>query len=54
MPKISKKQIVNFIIKLLEEDSPLPVSKKEISNFRYLDSGQIDSLNIMKFIFKIS
>ena len=50
MPKIKKQNILNFIIKLLEENSPLPVSRKEIDNFRYLDSGQIDSLNIMKFI----
>jgi acyl carrier protein len=41
-------KIQNEIINYLKKHGKLP--KNDISNFRYLDHGIIDSLNLIKFI----
>ena len=51
---IEQKKIQKFIINMLEEKKPISkINKKKIMNFRYLDDGQIDSLEIFSFIQKI-
>ena len=51
---IDQKKIEKFVINALEEKKPIPKSnKKKILKFRYLDNGQIDSLEIFSFIQKI-
>ena len=49
-----QKKIQKFIVDKLEEKKPISKSnKKKILNYRYLDDGQIDSLEIFSFIQKI-
>ena len=51
---IDQKKIKKFVINVLEEKKPIPKNnKKKILKFRYLDNGQIDSLEIFSFIQKI-
>ena len=46
-----QKKIQKFIVDKLEEKKPISKSnKKKILNYRYLDDGQIDSLEIFSFI----
>ena len=47
-------QIYNFIISQLTKNSDLPaMNDKEIMKLRYLDIGQIDSMELIRFIFNI-
>ena len=47
-------QIYNFIISQLTKNSDLPVmNDKEIMKLRYLDIGQIDSMELIRFIFNM-
>ena len=49
-----QKKIQKFIVDKLEEKKPISKrNKKKILNYRYLDDGQIDSLEIFSFIQKI-
>lgn len=41
-----------FVVRLLLEKGPLP-QEQSIADYRYLDTGHIDSLAFIKFIFKI-
>jgi acyl carrier protein len=51
MPKTDKNNIYNFLIYLLEEKGPIPIkNRKNILEYRYLDSAHIDSLGILGFI----
>ena len=51
---MNKINILKFILSLLEEDSKIPKKYKEkINSFEYLHSGQIDSLKLIHFIFKL-
>ena len=51
---MNKKNIKKYIIAILEEKKPLSKnSKKNIMKYRYLDDGQIDSLELFSFIQKI-
>jgi len=53
---MNKKNITieKFILRLLERKKSLPTNiKKKIENFRYLDTGQIDSLELISFISSI-
>ena len=51
---MKKKLILDYLISLLEEKKPIEKkNKKKIKNYRYLDDGQIDSLEIFSFIQKI-
>tara|TARA_B100001123_G_C14988199_1_gene898465 strand:- start:97 stop:351 length:255 start_codon:yes stop_codon:yes gene_type:complete len=46
--------IKSFVIKQLEEKKNIPKEMKtDIENFRYLDYGQIDSLELISFITSI-
>lgn len=48
------KDIEKKIVSFLEEKKPISLkNKKKINNYRYLDDGQIDSLEIFSFIQKI-
>jgi len=50
----NRKKIEKFIINTLEEKKPISKNnKKKILKYRYLDDGQIDSLEIISFIQKI-
>ena len=54
MKKIAKKKIQRFIIDFLEEKKPIQTrNKKDILKYRYLEDGQIDSLELFSFIQKI-
>jgi acyl carrier protein len=54
MKKYSEKKIKKFIFDLLEEKKPISKNnKKNLLKYRYLDDGQIDSLEIFSFIQKI-
>lgn len=44
--------IKDIIVELLLKKGPLP-DGIEINEFRYLDSGHIDSLGLIKFIFEL-
>lgn len=44
--------IRQFIIQLLLEKGPLPTNT-DVENYRYLDTGHIDSLGFIKFMFRI-
>lgn len=47
-------QIYNFIISQLSKNNDLPImNDKEIMALRYLDIGQIDSMELIRFIFDI-
>ena len=47
-------QIYNFIISQLTKNNDLPImDDKEIMALRYLDIGQIDSMELIRFIFDI-
>ncbi len=49
-----QKKTEKFVIDLLEEKKPISKNnKKKILRYRYLDDGQIDSLEIFSFIQKI-
>ena len=51
MKKIKETEIHKFLIKLLEEKGPVPKKeKKNVLNYRYLDSAHIDSFGILSFI----
>ena len=51
---MKKKDIQKRIVDFLEEKKPiLKKYKKNISKYRYLDDGQIDSLEIFSFIQKV-
>lgn len=41
-----------FILGLLQEKGPLPEGV-EVDRYRYLDTGHIDSLGLIKFAFRI-
>ena len=44
----------NFLIRLLEKKKNIPKEiKKDIDSFRYLDHGQIDSLELISFVISI-
>ena len=48
------KEIYDEIVSLLERRGPLQGSSdQEIRDYRYLDTGHVDSLNIMQFILEI-
>ena len=48
MRKIKEVDIHNFLINLLEEQGPIPKKeKKNILEYRYLDSAHIDSFGIL-------
>ena len=48
------KKIYDEIVSLLEKRGPVQGnSDQEICNYRYLDAGHVDSLNIMQFILEI-
>ena len=50
----SKHNSLLYIINILEKRKNIPKEhKKNIENFRYLDTGQIDSLELISFIFSI-
>ena len=52
--KIKNKDIEKKIVSMLEEKKPIASkSKKNLKSYRYLDDGQIDSLEIFAFIQKI-
>ena len=52
--KKNNKIIKNYISRLLERKKSIPKNiKGEIGNFRYLDYGQIDSLELISFISSI-
>ena len=54
MKKIKRNTIYGFLINLLEEKGSIPKKfKKNISQYRYLDSAHIDSLGILGFISRI-
>jgi len=54
MINFSEEDVYNYILEILSKNSPLPIQdKKEILKFRYLDAGQIDSLNLIRFIMSI-
>ncbi len=44
--------IRQFVVRLLLEKGPLP-THTSIDEYRYLDTGHIDSLGFIKFIFRI-
>jgi len=47
-------EIYDVIVSLLEKRGPLQGnSDQEIRDYRYLDAGHVDSLNIMQFILEI-
>lgn len=46
------KEIHQFIVQLLLEKGPIPADVV-IDDYRYLDTGHIDSLGFIKFIFRI-
>ena len=49
-----KKEILNYILKLLEEKNKIDKkSKLNINNFEYLYSGHIDSLQLVHLILRI-
>ena len=51
MREIKEADIHNFLINLLEEQGPIPKKgKKNILEYRYLDSAHIDSFGILNFI----
>ncbi len=51
---MDKIKITKHIISLLEEDSKIPKKNKDkINTFEYLHSGQLDSLKLIHFIFKL-
>ena len=51
---MTQKEIFRKLIKILEKNKKLPFkSNKEILNFRYLDVGFIDSIQIMSLIINI-
>ena len=51
---ITTRQIYEVIVSLLEKRGPLQGNlDQEICNYRYLDVGHVDSLNIMQFILEI-
>ena len=51
MKKITKIDIHNFLVNLLEEKGPIPDKEREnIPQYRYLDNAHIDSLGILGFI----
>ena len=48
------REIYDEIVSLLEKRGPVQGnSDQEICNYRYLDAGHVDSLNIMQFILEI-
>jgi acyl carrier protein len=48
------KEIYDEIVSLLEKRGPVQGnSDQEICNYKYLDAGHVDSLNIMQFILEI-
>ena len=52
--KKNNKVIKSFVSRLLERKKSIPKNiKREIENFRYLDYGQIDSLELISFISSI-
>ena len=52
--KKNNKIIKNFVSQLLEKKRSIPKNiKGNIKNFRYLDYGQIDSLELISFISSI-
>lgn len=47
-------QITNALLSILEKNGPIPgQTPAEQMSFRYLDSGHIDSLSIINFIFEV-
>lgn len=44
--------IRTFIVQLLQERGPLP-DEASIDTYRYLDTGHIDSIGFIKFIFRL-
>ena len=48
------RRIYEVLVSLLEKRGPLQGnSDQEIRDYRYLDAGHVDSLNIMQFILEI-
>ena len=41
-----------FIVQLLLEKGPLPEGES-VDDYRYLDAGHIDSLGLIKFVFRL-
>ena len=51
---ITTRRIYEVLVSLLEKRGPLQGnSDQEIRDYRYLDTGHVDSLNIMQFILEI-
>ena len=51
---ITTRRIYEVLVSLLEKRGPLQGnSDQEIRDYRYLDAGHVDSLNIMQFILEI-
>jgi len=47
---IVRSDVLKFIVKLISKKGNLP---DDIENFKYLDSGYIDSLGVMKFMMQL-
>jgi acyl carrier protein len=41
-----------FIVQLLLEKGPLPAGES-VDDYRYLDAGHVDSLGLVKFVFRL-
>ena len=53
-PDIKEAHFLKKIIKILEEKKNIPYKyKKKIYNFKYLDLGYVDSLELISFVFNI-
>ena len=51
---MKKEQIVEFLIRTLKKVRPIKkISKNEVKNFNFVDSGHIDSFEIIKFNFNL-
>ena len=49
-----KKKILNYIVKLLEEKNKIDKKyKSKIKDYQYLNSGHIDSLQLIHFILRL-
>ena len=51
---MDKDEVCRRVVALIERDEPLPVESLENKlDYRYLDSGHIDSFAIIDFIFEL-
>ncbi len=51
---IKTKHIYDILVFLLEKRGPIPgETKKDIANYQFLDTGHVDSFNIIQFILEI-